>query len=539
MLMNNSKQTPRKIKVGIVSNEFFDLTIGRMGGFGWLAREAALCLKATDVFEPSFLSGELNADDGRKSTVSNGVPLFFSNNNWPEYVETINALAIDVLLTIDYRPDYDFPIAALPNVPIVMWVQDPRPQDDIDKVNSLQIPKQEAFLPGGIEPIDCTPLKKVVEEAEETGRNIIYASPAPQLGNKVKGTYGLTLSPSAMHFLPYPLNINPGEISKSTHPRVVFLGRLDPIKRPWIFIELARLFPEVEFCVLGKAHFQGDNAWNASDIPENVKFLGHVDGEAKQQLLSSAWILINPSIHEALPVSFLEALLYEMPIVSCQNPEGLVAEFGYYTGRFDGDGLASLPEFAKGLNGLLNDPEKRRELGKKGRQWVDANHTQKKFISALKVFYEQSDQNIAEAMHANRTPKAANNHPTPWGIPELLFSYYQLKQEIDNQFSADDPFILVDKSNLPVSFPKHKAISFVEQDGHYWGLPVDDKQAINEIEMQRKNGATSIVFPWTSFWMLDHYKEMRQYLNENYLPIRDTASLIIYDLSGKNPPSQV
>jgi len=29
-----------RLKVGVVSGEFFDMTFGRLGGFGWLAREA-------------------------------------------------------------------------------------------------------------------------------------------------------------------------------------------------------------------------------------------------------------------------------------------------------------------------------------------------------------------------------------------------------------------------------------------------------------------------------------------------------------------
>ena len=131
-----------------------------------------------------------------------------------------------------------------------------------------------------------------------------------------------------LEFLPYPLDFDRGEITKSPKPRVVFLGRLDPIKRPWVFVELAREFPHVEFLLLGQSHFHGPGDWEPTNIPHNVRFLGHVGGEEKRALLASAWLLVNTSIHEALPVSFLEALVFQIPIVSCQNPEDIVSLSG-------------------------------------------------------------------------------------------------------------------------------------------------------------------------------------------------------------------
>ncbi len=35
----------RRIKVGIVANEFFDRRLGRMGGFGWAAAQVASCFR--------------------------------------------------------------------------------------------------------------------------------------------------------------------------------------------------------------------------------------------------------------------------------------------------------------------------------------------------------------------------------------------------------------------------------------------------------------------------------------------------------------
>ena len=87
-------------------------------------------------------------------------------------------------------------------------------------------------------------------------------------------------------------------------PKLFFLARLDPYKRPWLFAELARHFPEVEFLFLGKAHHRGEGAWEPNELPDNVKLMGHISGEQKTRILSSAWVLVNTSIHEGLAVSF-------------------------------------------------------------------------------------------------------------------------------------------------------------------------------------------------------------------------------------------
>jgi len=59
-------------------------------------------------------------------------------------------------------------------------------------------------------------------------------------------------------------------------PEVLFLARLDPYKRPWLLVELAKAFPQVTFFAAGKSHFQGTGSFSPppeADVP-NLKFLG-------------------------------------------------------------------------------------------------------------------------------------------------------------------------------------------------------------------------------------------------------------------------
>jgi glycosyltransferase involved in cell wall biosynthesis len=354
-----------------------------MGGFGWAARQVARLFNGHPEhgFEAVFLNRTLPpAGDGSRAR-AHDTALIRRSGGRLSGVRLVKAERLDLLLMIDYRPSYRFFAGALPRTPIVVWVRDPRTPEDVRKIQTLRIPGAEGARPQGIEDIDCTSLGTIVRASRLLARPMLFATTAPSLAAKVRDTYDAT--PPEVFFLPNPVDLNAGKVPKSERPRVVFLSRLDPVKRPWLFAELAARFPEVEFLFIGQKHFEGEGAWQPAGLPSNVSLLGHVDGDEKARLLSSAWTLVNTSIQEGLAVSFLEALAYETPIVSCQNPEDVVSRFGVYVGRWDGDGLDAVPRFAEALDRLLRDAATRTRLGREGRAWVTGNHNQARFLEAF------------------------------------------------------------------------------------------------------------------------------------------------------------
>jgi glycosyltransferase involved in cell wall biosynthesis len=366
--------------VGIVSNEFFELGLGRMGGFGWAAQRSAECLvERRDLgYRPFFLAGQQLPVVEHVS----GVPLLTFNGDAAGFRAALDRARLGLLLTIDFRPRYAPILEALAEQPLLVWVRDPRPPEDIQKIATLEIPGSPD-PPAGVRAIDCSSLGSLVERARDNGRSVVMASPAPSLSaQKAPGTYG-TPAVASLELLPNPLDVVPGRMRKSPTPRVLFLGRLDPIKRPWVFVELARRFPGVEFLMLGQSHFEGPGAWQPGRLPANLRLLAHVDGQEKARLLESAWMIVNTSIHEALAISFLEALHTATPIVSCQNPEGVTSRFGAYVGRWDGTGLDGLDAFSEGVGCLLEDRDLRVRLGREGRTWVRSTHTRDRFAGAF------------------------------------------------------------------------------------------------------------------------------------------------------------
>lgn len=380
--MKSFKSDNKKIKLGIVANEFFDLKYGGVGGFGWATRQVAKLFNEHPEHGVAavFLNRTLEVHDPAAHQSVNGIPLIARTGGRVADIRRLRAEKIDLLLMIDYRPAYRFFAAALPRTPIIVWMRDPKTEDDERKIRTLRIPGAENVLPQGTNEIDCTSLGKIAFASAWLQRPILFATTARELIAKARG-YGV--QPAEVTFLPNAVDPFPGEVVKSPHPRVVFLGRLDPIKRPWLFSKLAERFPQVEFLFMGPSHFKGAGAWSSTNPPDNVKLMGHVDGAEKWQALSSAWALINTSIHEGLAVSFLEALACETPLISCQNPEDVVSRFGYYVGRWDGDGLDALPHFSEALDRLLQDTETRTRLGKEGRAWVTETHNPTSFLSAF------------------------------------------------------------------------------------------------------------------------------------------------------------
>ena len=163
---------------------------------------------------------------------------------------------------------------------------------------------------------------------------------------KVRSMYGLSSDPQ---FLPTPVEI-PSEVKKADSPMVCYAARLDRRKRPELFLDLARKFPDVRFIAMGKSR---DLKWDRylrekyAGIP-NLEMTGFVDqfeSKLHSGILEKSWIMVNTATREALPNAFLEAAAHRCAILSTVNPDNFASGFGYFAK--DGD-------LESGLRGLLD-----------------------------------------------------------------------------------------------------------------------------------------------------------------------------------------
>lgn len=129
-------------------------------------------------------------------------------------------------------------------------------------------------------------------------QNLLYfASQANYLTQKAVKLYKLDPSVS-IPFLPIPIEAQPDYSSKENN--IIFLGRLDSVKRGWLFCEIAKQLPNYNFYVFGSSSNDLERQNNAildkyKNLP-NLHFLGHLDGEEKARELRKAKILVNTLI---------------------------------------------------------------------------------------------------------------------------------------------------------------------------------------------------------------------------------------------------
>ena len=110
----------------------------------------------------------------------------------------------------------------------------------------------------------------------------------------------------------------------------------------------------------------------------NLVLTGFVSEEKKSLILEKSWGLVNTSIREALPISFLEALAHETPIISGEDPDGITSSYGF---------KVTDDNYAKGLRGLTESYEWVNK-GKSGRKYVERVHELDKVVDQHINLYE-------------------------------------------------------------------------------------------------------------------------------------------------------
>jgi glycosyltransferase involved in cell wall biosynthesis len=366
----------KRLKLGILANELFSEDVGRMGGFGWAVQRVSCCFSEDPSLgvDVVILMGEQSR--AAPSALHGSRVLWLTDKHRDP--RSLRCEQFDLLLCIDYYPNYRNVFYALPRVPVILWARDPWDAGDRNRIASCRIPGKENLEPPGLGGHDYWSLQSVLRSSRLVRRPFLFAATTPFIAAKLGNAYGV--HPATAHILP---NIIPpvSSIDKAARPTVLFLGRLDPIKRPWIFTAVAERCPHADFAVLGKNHFPG--SWEPQHLPANLRLLGHADETMKREWLSKAWVLLSTSLHEGLCVAFLEALACETPLVACVDPEGIVSRFGSYVGNYPGTGLEVVPALAQAVNELLADTERRLRLGRMGRAWVSETHSRAKFLDAF------------------------------------------------------------------------------------------------------------------------------------------------------------
>lgn len=107
-------------------------------------------------------------------------------------------------------------------------------------------------------------------------------------------------------------------------PTVVFLGRLDPIKRVNLLLRAAARVGGVRVRIVGEGPEEPALRRLAAELGVDVEWAGFLDGEPKVRALQAAHVKVLLSRSEGLPVAALEAMACGTPVVlspECNLPE--------------------------------------------------------------------------------------------------------------------------------------------------------------------------------------------------------------------------
>lgn len=122
------------------------------------------------------------------------------------------------------------------------------------------------------------------------------------------------------------------------------------------------------------------------EITDRVTFEGHCSKEEVRTFLLRSRLLVLPSRTEGMPRVLLEALACFTPFVCTATPGG-----EELTERSDGGvcvPIESPPDLARAIRNLHDDDHKRHEMGRRGREYVDAHHGCESYFSKYRDLIE-------------------------------------------------------------------------------------------------------------------------------------------------------
>jgi len=383
----------KKLRIGIINREFFREDLGGYGGYGSLTRYLSERYNSRQDSPFEFMVFLMYPHTHSKLVVykTEVYPLkkLMPPLKFFEYRKRVKDVDIDLLLSIELSQGYLYGLLQKTEVPLIIWLQDPRSKSEWMKIASSEFIFKKEGHGKDINSI-LRSYRRTYRLVKKFYPKLTFATQARFLRYRALKKYG-TKDVLSAKFLPNPIEI-PRKVKfkdKSQQPTILFLGRLDPIKRPWIFFEIAKQLPEYQFLVAGKPHNYRymKNKIEPYKKLKNLKFLGVIKGNKKDEILRKSWILVNTSIHEALPVSFLEAFAYKTPVISCQDPDKLTSTFGYFVGEILGDGHESVEKFVHAVKTLVENENERKRVGQKAYKYVRKYHSFEIFERTLIKIY--------------------------------------------------------------------------------------------------------------------------------------------------------
>jgi len=173
---------------------------------------------------------------------------------------------------------------------------------------------------------------------------------------------------------------------KLNFPYILYCGRIDINKGCSQlvdnFLKFKRDFSS-DLCLV----LTGDNKMKLPPR-KDIIFKGSVSEEEKFELMSGASIFIMPSPNESFSIVTLEAMAQKAPVLASNGSEVVIEHVKKSSG---GLLYSDYESFKYGINFLLENKQKAKEMGEKGRKYVVKNYNAGKIFKKLKDKIESFD----------------------------------------------------------------------------------------------------------------------------------------------------
>lgn len=155
---------------------------------------------------------------------------------------------------------------------------------------------------------------------------------------------------------------------------VLWVGRLNKLKRPELYLDLASKIPEHKFIMICPFNEQDIEKWlslqKRADSLMNFKLIENVEFNKIQLYFDEANILVNTSSVEGFPNTFLQAASAKTPILSLNvNPDNFIGQ--YNCGVFCNNNFNYMVAQCREL---LSNDHLRFKLGNNAFQYLKDNH---------------------------------------------------------------------------------------------------------------------------------------------------------------------
>jgi glycosyltransferase involved in cell wall biosynthesis len=379
-------------RIALLVDEFFGGWDTAIGGYGALARKYICRFIPNDEIQIDLLL-DAYSGMGTQQKLVDQTMIYRLPGHPIERQKWLDKQAYNLFLSIEMT-EISFKILSEyeTNAPLLYWIQDPR---------DLKMYQSRLKTVNRIKDYDWAYIKDVSVWMQEMIRQkrVSFISQGESLSAIAREMYQIPET------VPIRDLANPVEIEseyKLNDPpkenRIIFLGRLEAQKRVWIVCEIAKAMPQYEFYILGATGTGRDEVANAKTLEpyrnpdgsskiRNLHFTGHVDGNVKSRHIKTAKLVLNTSIWEGIPVSWLEALSYGTLIVSAFERDNIVGRFGTFVGEVMGDGTdeASLKRFTVAIEYWMTHDLERNATAQKAIGFVRDRHSIAEFVNKMRT----------------------------------------------------------------------------------------------------------------------------------------------------------